>query len=245
MSRKITLAVLVVCSLALTAAVAQATPINLIQNGGFESPALSLASYPGGSGAAAARATYWHDNGDSGADSGISVGSTTATATSTVPGPYLSSEYGRYPTHGGNQVGCFYWYLTQQLTTDGSTPFTFGAAGDVLDVSLYQIRQLGGEQKLQIQLRADSLGGPTLGASTIWSTGTAAPDGVWNRTFGYTAVAGDVGRPLWLRLDNTTHANLSIDDVTVSFTPIPEPSTLALLAAGLLGLLCYAWRKRR
>ncbi len=26
---------------------------------------------------------------------------------------------------------------------------------------------------------------------------------------------------------------------------IPEPSTLALLATGLLGLLCYAWRKRR
>jgi len=26
---------------------------------------------------------------------------------------------------------------------------------------------------------------------------------------------------------------------------IPEPGTLALLAAGLIGLLCYAWRKRR
>ncbi len=26
---------------------------------------------------------------------------------------------------------------------------------------------------------------------------------------------------------------------------IPEPGTLALLAAGLAGLLCYAWRKRR
>ncbi len=26
---------------------------------------------------------------------------------------------------------------------------------------------------------------------------------------------------------------------------IPEPSTLALLATGLLGLLCYAWRKRK
>jgi hypothetical protein len=26
---------------------------------------------------------------------------------------------------------------------------------------------------------------------------------------------------------------------------VPEPSTLALLAAGLIGLLCYAWRKRK
>jgi hypothetical protein len=26
---------------------------------------------------------------------------------------------------------------------------------------------------------------------------------------------------------------------------VPEPGTLALLAAGLLGLLCYAWRKRK
>jgi hypothetical protein len=26
---------------------------------------------------------------------------------------------------------------------------------------------------------------------------------------------------------------------------VPEPSTLALLAGGLLGLIAYAWRKRK
>jgi hypothetical protein len=31
----------------------------------------------------------------------------------------------------------------------------------------------------------------------------------------------------------------------VSNTVVPEPSTLALLAAGLAALLCYAWRKRK
>ena len=30
-----------------------------------------------------------------------------------------------------------------------------------------------------------------------------------------------------------------------AYAPIPEPSTIALLATGLIGLLCYAWRKRK
>ncbi len=34
-----------------------------------------------------------------------------------------------------------------------------------------------------------------------------------------------------------------IDNVIVEL--VPEPSTLALLATGLIGLLCYAWRKRK
>jgi lysozyme family protein len=30
-----------------------------------------------------------------------------------------------------------------------------------------------------------------------------------------------------------------------SMTPVPEPGTLALVAAALLGLLAYGWRKRK
>lgn len=37
--------------------------------------------------------------------------------------------------------------------------------------------------------------------------------------------------------------DVCFDAVTVN--PVPEPSTLAPLAAGMVGLLCYAWRKRR
>jgi hypothetical protein len=44
--------------------------------------------------------------------------------------------------------------------------------------------------------------------------------------------------------------SMGVDEVRIGTTwadvaPVPEPSTLALLAAGLVGLLCYAWRKRK
>jgi hypothetical protein len=36
-----------------------------------------------------------------------------------------------------------------------------------------------------------------------------------------------------------------MDDIKLAQTIVPEPGTFALLAAGLVGLLAYAWRKRR
>jgi hypothetical protein len=42
----------------------------------------------------------------------------------------------------------------------------------------------------------------------------------------------------------TTHGNTTLTGV-FNIPGVPEPSTLVLLATGLMGLLAYAWRKRR
>jgi hypothetical protein len=43
------------------------------------------------------------------------------------------------------------------------------------------------------------------------------------------------------------NADFSADEARISMTisAVPEPSTLALLAGGLVGLIAYAWRKRK
>ena len=43
---------------------------------------------------------------------------------------------------------------------------------------------------------------------------------------------------------NVTYAGTA-GQVTYTFTPVPEPSTFALLGAGAIGLLGWGWRKRK
>ncbi len=55
-------------------------------------------------------------------------------------------------------------------------------------------------------------------------------------------VPGDM---LYLQIGNDT-MNHWYDQTEFTFrVVVPEPSTTVLLACGLFGLLCYAWRKRK
>ena len=56
------------------------------------------------------------------------------------------------------------------------------------------------------------------------------------------------GLPLGIWLDMYSaggNTGVFLDNVRLTSTAVPEPSTLALLAGGLFGLVAYAWKKRK
>jgi hypothetical protein len=70
-----------------------------------------------------------------------------------------------------------------------------------------------------------------IGSGTVTLAGVLATDSLYFGPGFYNSAAG-------------YSAGVAADLNYVPYV-VPEPSTLALLAAGLAGLLCYAWRKRR
>jgi hypothetical protein len=87
-------------------------------------------------------------------------------------------------------------------------------------------------------------------SGTLYSDSGSGPTGT--AYYGYAVIGNGLG------IMKTRYFPGSIDNVTVYDSTlssdvilqhgkllVPEPSTFALLAAGLAGLLCYAWRKRR
>ena len=52
-----------------------------------------------------------------------------------------------------------------------------------------------------------------------------------------------IGKYLYVNYFATSANTMYLDDVSVSFTPVPEPSTLAMLAAGLIAFV--AWKRKR
>lgn len=93
------------------------------------------------------------------------------------------------------------------------------------------------------------------GEGHLWERATVTPTtpGVFEeKTLTYTPTAADIaaygGQNLVIGLcGSSTGADgrVAFDNVRVTDTVVPEPCSLFLLASGLVGLIAYAWRKRK
>lgn len=99
----------------------------------------------------------------------------------------------------------------------------------------------------------DTIGLDSIGATKVASTiftagdlglvlGGGAQTAHWSTTLTPTGASGDA---LWLRLAvGTANGEAFLDNISASAT-VPEPTTIVLAVSGIIGLLAYAWRKRK
>ncbi|MBN1394179.1 MAG: PEP-CTERM sorting domain-containing protein [Pirellulales bacterium] len=138
--------------------------------------------------------------------------------TDTAPKTYFRD--GQSTLHYGDALDADHWYemkITMDLSRECSTPGTYGKL-------TYEYRDI-----------TDGDIGYTTDGSFVDADMFLTPD-----AFGQFKSNGIFA---YVQQRNGFVQHQYLDNITVSI--VPEPSALALLACGLIGLLAYAWRKRK
>jgi len=143
------------------------------------------------------------------------------TTTTTVSGTYFGIQY-----RGDLTPKVWKAYILGAWVTPTAINVVDGLTLSTLTLT----RGTGASQNVITWSLAQIGGYGLAGSGTATLTGVTATDALYFGPGTYYAGAGGTSGAAY---DNLT------------YTPIPEPSTLVLLGMGLVGLLCYAWRKRK
>jgi hypothetical protein len=104
-----------------------------------------------------------------------------------------------------------------------------------------------------IQAAAGYATGDWMHVKLTWNLGTdinvhvtdASNNVLWDHSHATTDVPASFDSITFGSIQSSTSLQNAFYFDNINVANVPEPSTLALLTAGAIGLLCYAWRKRR
>ena len=246
------LSVLVVFAVALTLGVAQVQAAFMAVNFDFE-PA-SHVTYSG-IGAAPDAGTYWNSFPSTASGFVSTVESYTGTAKasdgSTVTSVKLwvvdnsSSDY-PYTGAPSNLLRDYFNYYTGSTpqTIDNAPGFTIGglATNGIYDLYLYSCTGSWHNATTEFSVGGVQKGvGNTTNQSFVENDNYVKFTGLTPDASGYLD-----GNKYWGPLGSDGTYNAVFNGLQIVETgTVPEPGTIILLATGLLGLLAYAWRKRK
>jgi hypothetical protein len=211
-------------------------------NPSFESPVVTASPWY----ITPATLTNWTSSGSSGSANRLTRNNCT------VVGPH--SGYTDYQWNAMYGAKGGYWDVSQVLANTIQANTSYQLLTDMdSDTAGWN---MGPNATLIMTLYAYSAGVSTvIGTSTIAGTTIDATNGVFTAystpdTVPDVSLVGQQLRVLLhLNIPNLTQPNpgsgVNVDNVRIGATGVPEPATLSLLASGLIGLVCYGWRKRR
>lgn len=178
------------------------------------------------------------------------------------PGTTPSTGNDVSPTHTGQAGG--FWQPTGSSTAFNLVTSRAMAAGDVYNLTWFARKTgNGGQQVLRIfsqltstvtdpasytyqpdatLLTADGAANATYNLGGTPGVAPGTPFAQYSVT--YTATVDDAGKYIGVNYGSSGTAYIAADDFTLTVTPVPEPSTYALLGAGLGGLLLMGRRRR-